>query len=95
MIHPSQLILIATMLSVATSFTPASTILSTGGNAAIYNEHGNPFHATWRPNDKQFSIRKAIRILNLEFGDRVSLIAIKNGRIIITNISTHNLIQII
>ena len=84
MIHPSQLILIAIMLSVATSFTPASTILTTGGNAAIYNEHGNPFHATWRPNDKQFSIRKAIRILNLEFGDRVGYIAKSKRRITIT-----------
>ena len=84
MIHPYQLILIATMLSVATSFTPASTILTTGGNAAIYNEHGNPFHATWRPNDKQFSTRKAIRILNLEFGDRVGYIAKNKRRITIT-----------
>ena len=83
MIHPFQLILIATMLSVATSITSVSTTLTTGGDAAIHNEHGNPFHATWRPNDKQFSTRKAIRILNLEFGDRVGYIAENKRRIII------------
>ena len=90
----SQFILIASLLSVSTSFTPLSIPLTTGGNKAIYNDHGNPFLAAWHPNNTKMSIWKAIRILNLEFGDRVSHIAIKKGRILI-NISTHNLIQII
>ena len=80
----SQFILIASLLSVSTSFTPLSIPLTTGGNKAIYNVHGNPFLATWRPNNTKMSIWKAIRILNLEFGDRVSVIAIKKDRIIIT-----------
>ena len=76
MVHPSPLILIAFVLSVATSCTPLWTLLTTGGNKAIYNGHGNPFHAAWRPNDKQINIWKATRILNFEFGDRVGYMAI-------------------
>ena len=87
----------ASVLSVSASFTPISTPFTTGGNKAIYNEHGNPFLATWRPNDPKISIRKAIRILNLEFGDRVSYISINKDRIFLTlfDISTHNLKHII